>query len=85
MAKRVKLDKKGIAKMLNTSEFMDNLQEIGEDILDANGLTNRSRWDAQKWYERKDRPVVNLRDTKEGALGSEAKNGYLNKLAGRKI
>lgn len=85
MAKKVKLDYKGVAKMLNDPAFMDNLQEIGEDVLNANGLTDRTRWDAQKWYERKDRPVVNLRDTKEGALGSEAKNGYLNKLAGRKI
>lgn len=85
MAKKVKLDYKGVAEMLNTEKFMDNLQEIGEDILDANGLPDRSSYEAQKWNERKDRPVINLRDTRKGAFGVEAQYGYLNKLAGRKI
>lgn len=85
MANKIKLDYKGVSKMLNEPQFVDNLQQIGEDLLNANGLTDRTRWDAQKWYERKDRPVINLRDKSDKALGSEAKHGYLNKLAGRKI
>lgn len=85
MAKKVKLDYKGVSKMLNDPKFAENLQEIGEDVLSSNGLTDRTRWDAQLWYERKDRVIVNLRDTSEGAMQSESENGYLNKLAGRKI
>ena len=77
MAKRAKVEVKNfdMTKWLadNDAAIMDELEATGRSLLSEFGGGQDSRYDAQRWNERK-RPVVNLR-ANEGAGWSELHKG----------
>lgn len=73
MAKtKVTLDKLGMQRLLNDDGVRAELADQGERLAKAAGGT----YEVQQWYERKV-AVVNVRDTRKGAMAIEAETGNL--------
>lgn len=66
------MDRLGMQKLLNDPGVIEELETQGQRVADAAGQD----YDIQNWYERKV-AVVNVRDTREGAIGIEAAQGNL--------
>lgn len=74
MAKQVwvNLDTTAVGELLNSSEMMGELMDVGNAVAAKAG----SGYEAREWDGR-NRAAVNVVDTKPGGLGREAKTGNL--------
>lgn len=72
----LKLDRSGIADIVNGQSMKSFLQETSQDIADSAGSVYEARVDIDR---RKSRPVGIVLDPRKGAMFIEAKYGTLSR------